>query len=55
MNKTLKALVSIVGIVAVVGALAVTLVHFWDDLKGLLPCCCCGKDPELEDFEDFEA
>ena len=56
MNKTLKAIVSVVGIVAVVGALAVALVHFWDDLKDLLPCCCKHHtDSDFDDFEDYEA
>lgn len=52
-NKNLRLILSIVGAVVVVGTLAVALIHFWDDLKKLIPCSC--KCDELEDdFEDIE-
>lgn len=51
-NKNLKLILSIVGAVVVVGTLAVALIHFWDDLKKLIPCGKCDELPE--DFEDIE-
>lgn len=50
-NSTLKLILAIVGGVVVVGSIAVAMIHFWDDLKKLLPC---GKCEEAEDFEDVE-
>lgn len=50
-NSTLKLILAIVGGVVVVGSIAVAMIHFWDDIKKLLPC---GKCEEAEDFEDFE-
>lgn len=52
-NNTLKLVLSIIGGVVVVGAIAVALIHFWDDLKKLLPCC--KEDEELLEFDDIEA
>lgn len=49
-NSTLKMILAIVGGVVVVAGIAVALIHFWDDLKKLLPC---GKKcRELDDFAD---
>lgn len=52
-NSTLKLILSIVGGVVVLGAIAVGLIHFWDDIKKLLPCCC-EDDDELLAFDDVE-
>lgn len=51
-NSTLKMVLAIVGGVVVVAGIAVALIHFWDDLKNLLPCC--KKRSEIEDFDDIE-
>ena len=46
-------ILAIIGGVVVVGAAAVAVLHFWDDLKKYLPCCKCKQ--EEEDFADIEA
>ncbi len=48
-NNTLKLVLSIVGAVVVVGTIVAAVVHFWDDIKKLLP-----GNKEEEVFEDFE-
>ena len=48
-NKNTKLVLGIVGGVVVVGAIVVALIHFWDDIKKLLPC-----KKEEEDFEEFD-
>ena len=35
-------------------ATAVALIHFWDDIKGLLPCCKCKDGEETEAFADLD-
>ena len=54
-NSTLKLVLAIVGGVVVVGAMVVALIHFWEDIKKLLPCCK-EKDAsdEFEEFDDIE-
>lgn len=49
-NKT-KLILAIIGGVVVVGAITVAIIHFWEDIKALLPG---KKDKEEEAFEDFE-
>mgnify|MGYP001512011215 CR=1 FL=1 len=50
----LKLILGIIGGVVVVGSIAVAMIHFWDDLKKLLPCF--GKcDEGLDDFDEIEA
>lgn len=50
-NNNLRLILGIVGGVVVVAAIAFALIHFWDDLKKLLPG---GKKNELdEDFEEL--
>lgn len=50
-NSNLRLILGIVGGVVVVAAIAVALIHFWDDLKKLLPG---GKKDELdEEFADL--
>lgn len=51
-NNNLKLIFSIVGGVVIVAAIVVALVHFWDDIKKLLPSCKCKE--ELDEFEDIE-
>lgn len=51
-NSNLKLICSIVGGVVIVAAIAVALIHFWDDIKKLLPSCKCKE--ELGEFEDIE-
>ncbi len=51
-NSNLKLICSIVGGVVIVAAIAVALIHFWDDIKKLLPGCKCKE--ELGEFEDIE-
>lgn len=53
-NNTLKLVLAIVGGVVVLGAIAVGLIHFWDDIKKLLPGCC-KDDDELLEFDDIDA
>lgn len=57
-NNTVKLICAIVGGVAMLGATVLALVHFWDDIKSLLPCgkCCAGENAgDFDDFEDVEA
>ena len=54
MNKTLKMVLSIVGGVVVIGAIAVALIHFWEDIKKLCPACGKDETEEIEDFADYE-
>ena len=50
-NSNLRLILGIVGGVVVVAAIAVALIHFWDDLKKLVPW---GKKEELdEEFADL--
>ncbi len=51
-NSTLRLVLSIVGAVVVLGAITAAVIHFWDDLKKLIPGCkdCC----ELDEFADIE-
>lgn len=51
-NSTLKLILSIVGGVVVIGSIAVALIHFWDDIKKLFPCC--SSCDELDEFADIE-
>ena len=53
-NSTLKLVLAIVGGVVVLGAIAVGLIHFWDDIKKILPGCC-KDDDELLEFDDIDA
>lgn len=61
-NSSLKLVLAIIGGVVVLGSLVVAVVHFWDDLKKLCPCCKCKDDAENleepeapeEDLSDFE-
>ena len=50
-NNTLRTILTIVGAVVSLGAIAYAVIHFWDDIKGLLP----AKKDEVfdEDFEDI--
>ena len=51
MKNNLKLILGIIGGVVVVGSIAVAMIHFWDDLKKLLPCF--GKcDEGLDDFDE---
>lgn len=43
---------SIVGAVVIAGAAVAALIHFWDDIKKLLPCCNCSA--ECDEFADIE-
>ena len=49
-NKT-GWILAIVGAVVVVCAITYAMIHFWEDIKNLLP----GGKKDEEDFEDFEA
>lgn len=53
-NSTMRVILSIVGGVVVVAGIAFALIHFWGDIKAMLPCCC-KKDEALDEFEDIEA
>ena len=54
MKNNLKLILGIIGGVVVVGSIAVAMIHFWDDLKKLLPCF--GKcDEGLDDFAEIAA
>lgn len=48
-NNTLKIVLSVVGAVVVAGAIVAAVIHFWEDIKKILPCC-----KQEEDFEEFE-
>lgn len=51
-NSTLKLVLSIVGAVVVLGAITAAVIHFWEDIKKLLPC---GKTAcEMDEFADIE-
>ena len=54
MKKTssLKLVLAIIGGVVVVGTMVVAPIHFWEDIKKLLPCC--KEKDEFEEFEDIE-
>lgn len=47
-NNKSKLILAIIGGVVVLGAITVALIHFWEDIKNLLP------SKKEEDFEDFE-
>ena len=51
-NSTLKLVLAIIGGVVVVGAMVVALIHFWEDIKKLLPCC--KKKDELDELDEFD-
>ncbi len=48
-NSPLKIIFTIVGAVVVLGTIAAAVVHFWEDIKKLIPC---KKDEE--EFDDFD-
>ncbi len=52
-NSNLKLILGIVGGVVVVSAIVVALIHFWDDLKKLIPGIG-KKDEALDEFADIE-
>lgn len=50
-NNTLRVILTVVGAVVTLGAMVLAIVHFWDDIKSLLPA---KKDEDFdEDFEDI--
>ena len=50
-NNTLRVILTVVGAVVTLGAMVLAIVHFWDDIKSLLPT---KKDEVFdEDFEDI--
>lgn len=51
-NNHLGIICSIVGGVVIAAAVVVALIHFWDDVKKLLPCCKCNE--ESDEFVDIE-
>ena len=48
-NSTMKIIFTIVGAVVVLGTIVAAVVHFWEDIKKLLPGC-----KEEKDFDDFD-
>ena len=52
-NNSLRLILTIVGAIVSLGAIAYAVIHFWDDIKELLP----AKKDEVfdEDFEDITA
>lgn len=50
-NNSLRVILTVVGAVVTLGAMVLAIVHFWDDIKSLLPA---KKDEDFdEDFEDI--
>ena len=47
-NNTLRVILTVVGAVVTLGAMVLAIVHFWDDIKSLLPA---KKDEDFD--EDF--
>lgn len=52
-NSNWGMICSIVGGIVIAAAAVVALLHFWDDIKVLLPCCKC-KDDEVDAFADLD-
>ena len=51
-SSTLRLILGIVGAVVVLGAITAAVIHFWDDIKKLIPG---GKSTcELDEFADLE-
>lgn len=50
-NSTLKIIFTIVGAVVVLGTIAAAVIHFWEDIKKLIPAKKDDKD--FEDFDDL--
>lgn len=51
-NNTLRIILAIVGAAVLLGAAAVAVIHFWDDIKSILPF---KKDENaLDEFADLE-
>ena len=48
---TLNKILAVLGALVVIGGAIVAIIHFWEEIKAKLPCCC--KKNEFEDFEDF--
>ncbi len=53
-NNTLKIVLAVVGGVVVVGTIVAAVIHFWDDIKKVLPGCC-KEDEDFEEFEELDA
>ena len=53
-KSNLGLICSIVGGVVIAAATALALIHFWDDIKRLLPCCKCKDTEETEAFADLD-
>lgn len=49
-NSLNKILALIGGLVVLAGAV-VAIIHFWEEIKARLSCCC--KEDELDELEDF--
>lgn len=50
MNKTLKIILSATAAVMAVAGVVVLIVHFWDNLKALCPCCkSCKCESDFAD------
>ena len=49
-NNGLRIILSVIGAVVALGVVALAVVHFWDDIKSLLP----AKKEDIfdDDFED---
>lgn len=50
MSKLTKTILSISAAVIAVAGVVVLVLHFWDDLKALCPCC--RKNAPKDDMED---
>lgn len=46
----LKLLCTLIGAAVAIGAIVFTVIHFWDNIKSLLPCK--AEDDFEDDFED---
>lgn len=51
-NSAWKAICAIVGAVVIIGAAVAAIIHFWEDIKAYLPCCC-KKDDDFE-FDELD-
>jgi len=52
-NSTWKMICAIVGAIVIIGAAVAAIIHFWEDIKAYLPCCCKEDDDfELDELDD---
>ena len=52
MSKLMKAILSVAAAVVAVAGIVVLVLHFWEDIKALLPCKGCKLEDDFVELEE---